>query len=118
MYKHHFLRVVERMQRREEGAPRTDAFYAALTGLLAVVLAEVTTNFRGVLGIPADTWQAFWLFVGAGCLGVVVVQGWRLWRYRRDHKPQPAEAIYQEVLAEMARDQEQMDAAERRSVGR
>lgn len=119
LQKHQFLRVLERMQTQARDAPRSDWFFAALSAAIGIGFALVTSEFRDRLWLKAADWQA--LFLGALAVSVLtlLVQGVRLLVYRMSHKMKTAEELYDDVLAEMAKDQAALDAIDRKhgSIG-
>jgi len=114
MEKHHFLRILERMARENEGAPRADVFIAAASIFISVALVAGTTDFKTALGLPPEFWRAFWFLVGVVSLVISVVQGTRLVAYRTRHTPQTPEQVYEAVLVEQAADWRRLEQIEKR----
>ncbi|SRR6266851_784762 len=106
--KHHFLRVLERMQRQNEGAPRSDVLSIALTVFLGDIFIAAATDFRDVAGFSRSFWQAAAWIVALSALTIAIVWTIRLVRWHRGHPRKQPEDIYEEVVKEMENDRKRL----------
>ena len=110
MEKHHFLRVLERMERQTEGAPRSDVLSIAVTVFLADIFIAAATDFKDVAGFSKSSWQAAAWLIALLALAITVVWSIRLFRWHRSHPHRSPEEIYADVVREMENDRRRLAA--------
>lgn len=116
MEKHHFLRVLERMERQSEGAPRSDVLSIAITAFLGVIFIAAATDFKDIAGFSRAFWQAAAWLVAALSLGIAVIWAVRLIMWHRAHPHKTPEEIYEEVVKDMESDRRRLAAIDTKAT--
>jgi hypothetical protein len=97
---YHVRLVVTKLLARPQ-PPSLAGFWGAVTTLLAIVLCLLTTDFKDFLGVKADTWEAFVIFLAVACLIAIAYLFHRWSRSRKTYKDQTDEEIVSEIIADM-----------------
>jgi hypothetical protein len=115
MHKHQFLRVLERRDRQNDGAPRSDVLSIAVTIFIGDIFVAAATPFTNPRVFSAAFWEAASWLVALSSLGITIWWAIRLVRWHRSHPRRTVEEIYEEVIDEMEVDRQRLAAIEARS---
>src|SRR5258708_37175574 len=108
MYKHQFLRVLERRDRQNEGAPRSDVLSIAITIFVGDIFVAAATPFTSPrIFAPAFWGPASWL-VAVASLGTAIWWAGRLILWHRRHPRRTGEELDGTVISEMEEDRQRL----------